>query len=63
MIPPEVLNPRDYWTPIATRQKAEALAERYAVDDYEAPGTYTVEEKGAAFAIAYYEDGEFIAYV
>lgn len=62
MIPDSVLNPRDHWTPIATREQADAIAHRCNTGD-DGPGLYEVEAKGAAFAVAYSEDGEFIAYI
>ncbi|AXQ68207.1 hypothetical protein HOT99_gp092 [Caulobacter phage CcrBL10] len=62
MIPAEVLNPREHWTPVATRDEAESIATACnASDDV---GRYYVEPKGAAFAVAYDdESGAFVAYL
>lgn len=62
MIPSEVLNPREHWTPVASREEAEKIAARCTEGD--PVGRYYVEEKGAAYAVAYDDEaGEFVAYL
>lgn len=61
MIPDEVRNPRNYWTPVATQVEAQAIAAR--CNEGEDVGVYTVEPKGAAFAVAYSEAGVFVGYL
>ncbi len=61
MIPDEVRNPRNHWTPVPTAAEAQAIAARCNED--EDVGVYSVEPKGAAYAVAYSEAGEFVAYI
>uniref|UniRef100_A0AB74UMY6 GNAT family N-acetyltransferase n=1 Tax=Caulobacter phage BL57 TaxID=3348355 RepID=A0AB74UMY6_9VIRU len=60
MIPDSLRNPRDHFT-LMTEAKARDLVARFAQTD---PGEdYRAEPKGAGYAIAYYDAGEFVAYL